>query len=521
MSRLHHTTSVESAPVHSTTAIKLALCMLLGLVAALVDLVAVVGRRGALAGVPLLIVFTVSGAVPRQPVGWWLFASAAGGFLILLALDSSDDLHRWGHYVPRQYALKSRTAETGQRIAVAAIALAVILPLFVPSDSRNWLANLFHNGKSDGLDTGIGRVGGYRRYRPVRRAEGPAGPQGADQAVRRDGARPATARRSGRAHPAQLFYARSNVLSRFTGDGWSVGSQGQLESISGSHFDSSPGVSFPPDTHRVQRPREDHEPAFEPAAVRRPHLDRRARLGDEVEPAGPVARGQHDLARRQLRHAGRAAGTDGQRARERRSATDPSMNAWLELPPVADYVRTLVASADVQCPDAVRQGAGDQRLLHRSEERLHLQPRDAARRHRRRARRLPAEQVRLLPAVRRGGGCDAACGRRPVAHRARVHARSPVQGRHVHDHDERRALLGRGVLRGHRLDPVRPDADRRHHRRVRATTCRGRRTSDGTAARTTGPSVHNSVTGGPSARRPSENAGRPDRDQRPEERQRR
>ena len=47
-----------SAPVHPTVAIRLALCALLGLVAALVDLLAVVGRRGALAGIPLLIVFT-------------------------------------------------------------------------------------------------------------------------------------------------------------------------------------------------------------------------------------------------------------------------------------------------------------------------------------------------------------------------------------------------------------------------------------------------------------------------------
>ena len=68
MTNLHRTTTHGVAPVHSTVAIRLALCALFGLIAALIDLVAVVGRRGALAGVPLLVAFTVAGAVPRHPV---------------------------------------------------------------------------------------------------------------------------------------------------------------------------------------------------------------------------------------------------------------------------------------------------------------------------------------------------------------------------------------------------------------------------------------------------------------------
>ena len=97
--------------------VRLALCALLGLVAALVDLLAVVGRHGALAGVPLLIVFTVSGAVPRHPVSWIWFVLSAIGFLILLALDSSDDLQRWGYFVPRAQRVSAARRPGGVRPA--------------------------------------------------------------------------------------------------------------------------------------------------------------------------------------------------------------------------------------------------------------------------------------------------------------------------------------------------------------------------------------------------------------------
>src|SRR5207253_3994217 len=55
------TTRDAVAPVHATPAITLVLTLVIGLVAAFVDLIAVVGRRPALAGIPILIVFTVAG----------------------------------------------------------------------------------------------------------------------------------------------------------------------------------------------------------------------------------------------------------------------------------------------------------------------------------------------------------------------------------------------------------------------------------------------------------------------------
>jgi transglutaminase-like putative cysteine protease len=243
---LHATTEHESAPIHSTVAVRLALCALIGLVTALVDLLAVVGRRGALAGVPLLIVFTVSGAVPRHPVSWIWFALAAVGFLILLALDSSDDLQRWGHFIPRSTKTGPRRAATlftGQRIAVIAIAVAVLLPMFIPADSRNFIADLFHD-RSNGADTiGFGRdqgsgVGGISPFAALK------GQLDRDQNIPLLDVH-ITPGPGERLKDLHVFYLRTNVLSDFVGSGWRPDPNGPAQSLAGSGFPSSPGTAFP------------------------------------------------------------------------------------------------------------------------------------------------------------------------------------------------------------------------------------------------------------------------------------
>ena len=248
LTSLQRTISDEVAPVHTTLAVRLVLCAVLGLIAALVDLLAVVGRRGALAGVPLLVVYTVSGAVPRRPVGWLWFVLAAAGFLLLLALDSRDDLARWGHHVPRPGRAERRRvgASSGQRVAVAAVLLAVLVPLVVPSNSRNFVANLFHRSGNNGADgfgfdrtsgSGTGGIDPFAALRGqlIRNRELPL------LSVRISGA-PTTA--AGRT--VQPFYLRTNVLSAFTGAGWRPGQPGPTESLDTTRFASGPGVPYQP-----------------------------------------------------------------------------------------------------------------------------------------------------------------------------------------------------------------------------------------------------------------------------------
>ena len=78
------------------------------------------------------------------------------------------------------------------------------------------------------------------------------------------------------------------------------------------------------------------------------------------------------------------------------------------------------------------------------------------------ARRLRrADAGRLLPALRRRDGADAADDRDPRARRRRLHRRD-VEGRRVDGDRPPGARLGRGVVRRSRLARVRPDAGAGH-----------------------------------------------------------
>jgi transglutaminase-like putative cysteine protease len=343
MSDLHTTISGDVAPVHTTVAVRLAVCALLGLVAALVDLLAVVGRHGALAGIPLLVVFTVSGAVPRHPVNWLWFAFSAAGFLILLALDSSDDLQRWGHLVPRPHREARRRAAgtfSGQRIAAAAIVLAIAVPLIVPSNSRNFVANLFHPSSGGGqegfgqdLNSGAGS-GGIDPFAALR-----------GQLNRNKNLDLLTVRiRSdtgvGTENGVQPFYLRTNVLSSFESDGWRPGLSGQSQRVADTQFASSPGTAFQPSTVRYSADitvtgLRSNPPVFaSPTSVTGVDSStswdlQNLLLVDSTISAGQtiheeVAQPQPSIA--QLRAA---------------TGTDPAMSQWLKLPPIKPYVRAL------------------------------------------------------------------------------------------------------------------------------------------------------------------------------------
>ena len=101
-------------------------------------------------------------------------------------------------------------------------------------------------------------------------------------------------------------------------------------------------------------------------------------------------------------------------------------------------------------------------------------------RRRRRAENLDGflfdAQVRLLPAVLRRDGAAAAHGRRARARLDRLHRRASLdrKARRVRRARPRRALVGRGLVPGHRLGDVRPDA-RPPRRRARSPTTDGGR----------------------------------------------
>lgn len=133
-------------PVPDTRPVSLVGSAGIGLVAIMVDVLAVRMRRPAAAGLPLLVLFSVPVASNLKNFsGLQIFTFAAGmaGFLTLLSTASRDRLRMWGQLVTFRYAQRGDEtgirpdtrdlAASGRRIGLAAVCLAVIVPIVLPA----------------------------------------------------------------------------------------------------------------------------------------------------------------------------------------------------------------------------------------------------------------------------------------------------------------------------------------------------------------------------------------------------
>ncbi|MET7422889.1 DUF3488 and transglutaminase-like domain-containing protein [Dactylosporangium sp. NPDC005555] len=103
-------------------------------VALVVDLFAVVLRRPALAGLPMLAIYSVPVTVTTESTNWFWFALGAIGFLWLLVTDNVDRVRRFGRRFTgdgRDVDLwePSPLAAAGQRLGAVGVLAAVVLPL--------------------------------------------------------------------------------------------------------------------------------------------------------------------------------------------------------------------------------------------------------------------------------------------------------------------------------------------------------------------------------------------------------
>jgi hypothetical protein len=135
----------------------------IGLVAILVDLAAVGIRRPALAGLPMLAIYSVPVAVLPDGVSIFAFAFAGAGYLWLLVSDSVDRVRRFG----RRFSGEGRDVDiwepsplsaAGRRLGVLGIIVAVLIPLAVPGMTAGFL-DRFGTGPG-GEDPGTGPGGG-------------------------------------------------------------------------------------------------------------------------------------------------------------------------------------------------------------------------------------------------------------------------------------------------------------------------------------------------------------------------
>lgn len=218
-----------AAPIGVSPGVEMITVAGVGLVAVAVDTLAVTWRKAALAGLPLLLLYTVPTAVAPDGVGWVAFALAGTGYLALLLAESRERVSRWGR--PMRYVLdranyrpEVETAPLGQvgrRVGATALGLALVVPAVLPDLS----AGAFGFG-SGGFGTG-GGGGTVTVINPILDI-------GAN--LRRGENRPLL-RYTGKA-----TYLRLVGLDEFTGDKW----QPSELKVSRDNNDVEDGLSRPP-----------------------------------------------------------------------------------------------------------------------------------------------------------------------------------------------------------------------------------------------------------------------------------
>jgi transglutaminase-like putative cysteine protease len=130
-----------AAPVPLEQGVSLLAALGIGLVAVIVDLLAVRLRRAAPAGLPLLAMYSVPAAVREESVSWIAFVLGAAGFLALLLADAGEQVTAWGRHVlaarwteetPTATGGTGALAGAGRRLGLAAVAVAILLPTIIP-----------------------------------------------------------------------------------------------------------------------------------------------------------------------------------------------------------------------------------------------------------------------------------------------------------------------------------------------------------------------------------------------------
>ena len=152
----------DSVPIQDHDGILLLTTMGVGLVAMLVDLAAVGLRKPALAGLPMLAIYSVPVAVLPGGLSVVPFSLAAIGFLWLLVADSVDRVRRFG----RRFTGEGRDVDlwessplssAGRRLGALGVVIAILVPLAVPGMTSG-LIDRFGTGFGPG-GSGSGRGG--------------------------------------------------------------------------------------------------------------------------------------------------------------------------------------------------------------------------------------------------------------------------------------------------------------------------------------------------------------------------
>ena len=125
-----------------------------------VDVLACWMRRVPLAGLPLLAVYCVPISVIGNGVSWLVFLFAACGFLLMLFLQEAAHIIRWGRPLggsaaaadPNGFGVRTGASKTSATtVGSAAVVLAVILPVFIPTLHLDGLGLFGPGGNGGGV----------------------------------------------------------------------------------------------------------------------------------------------------------------------------------------------------------------------------------------------------------------------------------------------------------------------------------------------------------------------------------
>ena len=491
-----------AAPIGVSPGIELLTVGGVGLVALAVDTLAVTLRRAALAGLPLLVLYTVPTAVAPDGVGWVAFALGGVGFLTLLLAESpragqpvgpADALQRRARRTTAPRSRPRPLGQVGRRVGAAALGLALVVPAVLPDlDGERRSASAAAASaaaaaaatrcRSSTRSSTWARTCGRATNRPVIRYSGQAD-------VPADG-RPDDVHRRQLASPASSRCRATTTTSRTGCRSRPVSARRSTER---THAHLDPGL----------RPR----PALAAAALPGDAGRATSTAAGSTTPTTFNVFGENSSTRQTLLQGPTAlrVDPDGEAAaRGRRPPPDVAAHATCELP--RDLAGQVVAAGGARevtgDRPTLRPGAGAPELAARPDE-FHYSTRrrptvgDAQRLAG--DRRVPRSPARLLRALRLGDGRHGAPARHPGPGRGRLHRRAARSRTAATSSAPRRARLARALLRGRRLGArsSRPRPAHRRRRRRGPEADAHRRPGRPPTARAVAPTPVGSSTAGP------------------------
>ncbi|MET8757036.1 DUF3488 and transglutaminase-like domain-containing protein [Lentzea sp. NPDC004782] len=139
-------------PVHATPAIQALVVLAIGLVAVLVDTLAVAAAAPAASGLVLLCVFAVPASLADEMLPFWTFVLGAAAFAMLLAVDGQHRHEAWRG----RLGSGSASGSGGSATAVAGIAMVIALIVGAGFTIVGTVGRLPMGGSGGGGKGGIG-----------------------------------------------------------------------------------------------------------------------------------------------------------------------------------------------------------------------------------------------------------------------------------------------------------------------------------------------------------------------------